>query len=82
MIHIETRTNLSPIECAERVRAYFGTEGLGLNPVEDCPGRLRFEGGGGFVEAEICAAENSAIINLITQEWDYHVRKFLALLKS
>ncbi|MDD2671972.1 MAG: hypothetical protein PHG91_01525 [Syntrophales bacterium] len=82
MFHIETRTNLSPEECAKKLRHYFGTEGLGLKLVEECPGRLRFEGGGGFVEAEICTSGKATSVNLITREWDYHVRKFLTLLKS
>jgi hypothetical protein len=39
-----------------------------------------FKGGGGRVTAAICPEEGKTRINLVTQEWDYQVKKFASSL--
>jgi hypothetical protein len=50
---------LHPDEIAERARAYFGPEGLGLPLVRDQAGRLRFEDAQGFVDITIVGDANN-----------------------
>jgi hypothetical protein len=38
--------------------------------------RSNFEGGGGYVKATLCFEEGKTRLNLVTQEWDYQVKKF------
>lgn len=76
MMNLEFRTKLSQEEVIKRLKRFFGKEGLGLEIKEETPQCLFFEGGGGYVNATICLEERETRLNLVTQEWDYQVKKF------
>lgn len=78
MLNIETRTKLSEEEVIDRVKRFFGKGGLGMDLKEESPNCLRFEGGGGYVNATICQEEDQNRIDLVTQEWEYQVKDFSA----
>ena len=76
MINLEVKTKLTQKAVIDRLKGFFGSEGLGLDLTEEMPQCLTFEGGGGYVTATICPEEGKVRINLITQEWDYQVTQF------
>ena len=76
MLNLEVRTKLSQDEVVSRLRGFFGQGGLGLDLREDTSQCLYFEGGGGYVKATVCQEEGKTRIDLVTQEWDYQVKKF------
>ena len=76
MINLEVKTKLSQDEVVNRLKRFFGKGGLGLELNEDTSGCLYFEGGGGYVKAMVCQEEGKTRIDLVTQEWDYQVKKF------
>ncbi len=79
MLNMEAKTKLSPEEVIKKLKEFFGKGGAGMNLTEEGPQCLNFEGGGGYVNATICAAEGGKTsVNLVTQEWDYQVKKFLS----
>ena len=78
MINLEAKTKLSQEEVIDRLKRYFGKGGLGLKITDETPQCLNFEGGGGYVNATICLEEGKARLNLVTQEWDYQVKKFIS----
>jgi hypothetical protein len=78
MIKLEAKTKLSPAEMMNRLKHFFGKEGLGLETTEETPECLNFEGGGGYVNASICFEKGETRLNLLTQEWDYQVKKFIS----
>ena len=80
MINLEAKTKLSRKEVVERLKTFFGTGGLGLELCEDTSQCLSFEGGGGHVTATLSTEGSQTVITLVTQEWDYQVRKFAASL--
>jgi hypothetical protein len=43
---------------------------------EETPQCLTFEGGGGFVMVTLCSEEEQTRVDLVTQEWDYQVKRF------
>jgi len=47
-----------------------------LDVTEESPQCLTFEGGGGHVTATLCPEEGKTRMTLVTQEWDYQVKKF------
>ena len=76
MTNMEVKTGLKQEEVVERLKKFFGKGGLGLEISEETPQCLTFEGGGGHVTATVCPEEGRTRINLVTQEWDYQVKKF------
>jgi hypothetical protein len=80
MLNLEVKTKLDPGEVASRLKQFFGTGGLGLALREEAPQCLTFEGGGGYVTAAFCPEEGRTRVDLVTQEWDYQVKKFAAQL--
>jgi hypothetical protein len=82
MLNLEVKTKLSQEEAADRLRRFFGKGGLGLELKEDTSRCLYFEGGGGYVKATVCREEGKTRIDLVTQEWDYQVKKFSSELPS
>jgi hypothetical protein len=76
MINLDVRTKLKQEEVIERLKKSFGKGGLGLEITEETPQCLTFTGGGGYVTATLCSEEDKTRINLVTQEWDYQVKKF------
>jgi len=80
MINLEVKTKLSEEEVRERLKAFFGAGGLGLEIKDDNPDCLSFEGGGGFVTATICSEDAKTSVELQTQEWKIQVKKFASRL--
>jgi len=75
MIKLEVKTKLSREEMAERLKRFFGKGGLGLEMTEETEQCLHFEGGG-YVSATICTEHGKMRLEFVTQEWDFHVRRF------
>jgi ribosomal protein RSM22 (predicted rRNA methylase) len=80
MLNLEVRTKLSQEETFQRLKKFFGKEGLGLNVTQEAPRCVAFEGGGGHVTATLCPEEGKIRINLVTQEWENQVKKFASSL--
>ena len=80
MLNLDVRTKAAEKEVIEQLKNYFGKGGLGLALTEEGPQCLTFEGGGGHVTATLCQEEGKTRINLVTQEWDFQVKKFTSSL--
>lgn len=80
MLNLEVKTRLSQEETSQQLKKFFGKGGLGLEVTEETPQCLTFEGGGGYVTASLCPEEGKTRIALVTQEWDYQVKKFASSL--
>jgi len=78
MINLEVKTKLSPQAVSERLKRFFGKGGLGLEISEESPACLYFQGAGGYVRATLCQEEGKTRVDLVSQEWDYQVKKFTA----
>ena len=76
MLRMEAKSKLPPDKVGEKLKLFFGNGGLGLDLKEEASGCLTFEGGGGYVTATICPEEDKTRVDLVTQEWDYQVKKF------
>jgi hypothetical protein len=76
MLRLEHKTRLSQEKIIGRLKRYFGKEGLGLDLTEESAQCLTFTGGGGYVTASLCQEGDDTRVDLITQEWEYHVRQF------
>ena len=76
MLNLEVRTKLSQQEVVQQLKKFFGKGGLGLDVTEEAPQCLTFKGGGGHVTATLCPEEGKTRMTLVTQEWDYQVKKF------
>ncbi|MBM3302826.1 MAG: hypothetical protein FJY85_23120 [Deltaproteobacteria bacterium] len=81
MLRLERISKLTPEEVIKEVKRSFGEGGLGLTLKEDAPGCVTFEGGGGYVTANVCQEATGTRVDLVTQEWDYHVKQFAAKLR-
>ncbi|MFB3883772.1 MAG: hypothetical protein ACE144_01015 [Thermodesulfobacteriota bacterium] len=78
MIKLEARTKLPPKELFERMKRFFGKGGVGLEMTDETPECLYFEGGGGYVNATVCEEKGQTCLDLLTQEWEYQVKKFVS----
>ena len=78
MINLEVKTKLSEKELGERLKKFFGKGGLGLKVCDDTPQCLSFEGGGGYVTANISTDEGKTRVTLVSQEWEHQVKEFAA----
>ncbi|HUL36222.1 MAG TPA: hypothetical protein VLW47_00945 [Thermodesulfobacteriota bacterium] len=80
MLNLEVSTRLSQEDVIQRLRKFFGKEGLGLDIIEEAPQCVSFGGGGGHVTATLCSEEGKIRITLLTQEWENQVKKFASSL--
>jgi hypothetical protein len=78
MLNLEVKTKLSQEEAVQQLKKYFGKGGLGLDVTEEASQCLTFTGGGGHVTATLCPEQGKTRITLVTQEWDYQVKKFVS----
>jgi hypothetical protein len=78
VIKLEAKTKLPPGKLMERLKHFFGKDGLGLQITDETPECLYFEGGGGYVNATVCLEKEKTRLDLLTQEWDYQVKKFIS----
>jgi hypothetical protein len=81
MLRLECTSRLSPEKVIEELKGFFAEGGLGLNLKEESPGCVTFEGGGGYVTASLCQEGRETRVDMVTQEWDYHVKQFAARLR-
>jgi hypothetical protein len=81
MLRLECKSKLSPEEVVEELKRTFGEGGLGLTLKEATPGCVTFEGGGGYVTANLCPEGSETRVDMVTQEWDYHVKIFASKLR-
>jgi hypothetical protein len=76
VLTLEVRTALSEDELSERLRIFFGTCGLGVKV--DCPGRLTFEGGEGYVAAHFHTEGSGTLLNIVTSGRALQVKRFVS----
>jgi hypothetical protein len=81
MLRLECRSKLSPEEVIEELKRFFAEGGLGLSLKEATPGCVTFEGGGGYITASLCQEGRETRLDMVTQEWDYHVKQFVSRLR-
>lgn len=77
MLTMEATIKLPQQEVIDRLKSYFGVDGLGLKMVRDEAGFLTFEGGGGHVTATLCAQQDLTLVVIETREWEFDVRRFV-----
>ncbi len=77
MLNLEIRTKLTERDVVDHLKKFFGEGGLGLALTEEGPQCLTFEGGGGHVTATLCPEKGKTRVTLVSQEWDYQVKKFV-----
>ena len=80
MLNISRETNLSPEEIKQKTKDFFGQNGLKLELTEEAPDCLNFSGGGGYVTATIFPEEGKNRVDIVTMEWEYHVKEFMSSL--
>ena len=80
MLRLERRCELSSEQVVQRLKSEFGQGGLGLELKEETPTCVTFEGGGGYVIASLCEDKGGTRVDLVSQEWDYHVKQFMSKL--
>jgi len=80
MINLERNTKLSTDEVMKRLKEYFGKGGQGLEATEENPYCISYSGGGGYVNATVCVEDGKTKVNLVTQEWEYQAKEFMAQL--
>jgi hypothetical protein len=77
MLTMEATIKLSQQEMIDRLKSYFGADGLGLKLVRDEAGFLAFEGGGGHVTGTLCMQKGLTLAVIETREWEFDVRRFV-----
>ncbi|MBN1847947.1 MAG: hypothetical protein JW932_05120 [Deltaproteobacteria bacterium] len=77
MLNISGKTRLSHERIEQKITTFFGPKGLNLTLIKKDPDNMVFEGGGGYVDITICAEDKENRVDIVTQEWDYQVKKFL-----
>jgi hypothetical protein len=70
-------TKLSPPEALQRAIEHFGTQGVGLQLVDQSEACVSFAGGGGHVSVVACSGDSKTTLDIETREWDYAVRHFM-----
>ncbi len=78
MLKLEKESKHSTEEVMRKAIEYFGPKGHQLEIKERSDTRLRFEGGGGFVEIQFRFSGQTLQVELLTQEWEYQVKEFLS----
>ena len=82
MLNLERMTKLSQEEVMGQLKRFFGKEGVGLELTDETPQCVTFEGGGGYVTATVCPEGEKTRVHLVTQEWDFQVKKFASGLRG
>ena len=80
MVNMFKKTSLSTEKIIERTKEYFGEKGLNLVLTEENPDCLNYEGGGGYVNINICKDGNENRIDVVSVEWEKQVKDFLTKL--
>ncbi|MDH7508846.1 MAG: hypothetical protein QHH00_05555 [Methanomassiliicoccales archaeon] len=74
MMRFGAHTGLSPDQVVEKAIDYFGK--LGLAIVERGDNYVLLQGGGGRVRVSACK-NGRTDVDIISEEWDYHVKRFI-----
>ena len=80
MLNISTETKLSSDKIKQKIKDYFGKDGLNLELSEEVDDCLTYVGGGGYVTATITKEEDKNKIDIVTREWEFQVKDFLSTL--
>ncbi len=78
MIRMTKKTRLTSTEVLARASAFFGKEGVGLDPAEGNACCASFEGGGGYVLVTVAAEKGQTLVTVEGREWEHHVKTFLS----
>jgi hypothetical protein len=78
MLKMELKTKLVPEEVIRRALAFFGPGGYGLEVKKQLPGYICLENGGGVVEVTASAESQGSSVELLSREWDYQLKEFMA----
>ena len=78
MLKIAGKTKLTPQKAAAKAKEFFGPGGYGMSVTDETPTSVCFEGGGGAVEIDACAEDGGTGVELVSREWDFQVREFIA----
>jgi len=78
MLNMEKQTKLSAAKAAEALRKFFGPGGEGLEIVGDDGCCLSFQSNLGYVTATVTEKEGQTTVQLVTREFEYQVKKYLA----
>jgi hypothetical protein len=73
----QVTTRLSSQEAIAQAKHYFGTQGVGLDIVDEQETCVTLAGGGGHVSVLASPGEHNTTLELETREWDYAVRQFM-----
>lgn len=77
VLSMEVRTPLEPAAVEERLKAFFGEGGLGLELTEEGPGQWIFRRDGGHVAASFCPVGGKTLLRIVTSGWAVPVKKFV-----
>jgi hypothetical protein len=78
ILSMDVRTALSMEELGERLKVFFGKEGLGLERKEGGRGRITFSGGGGYVSTDFYPDGEKTRLQIVTSEWAVQVKTFVS----
>ena len=81
MMRLEHRSELSREQVLQQLKHNFGEGGLGLELKEQTATCVTFEGGGGYITASVCEDKGGTRVDIVSQEWDYHVKNFISNLR-
>ena len=81
MLNLARESRLSEKEFLEKARNFFGPGGYGLAIVDEAPGYIAFEGGGGGVEVITRPEGNKTGVEITSREWDIQAREFIGKIK-
>lgn len=76
MIRMSKKTKKSRKAIRKSIDQYFGVDGIGLSSFQQDNFCACFEGGGGYVTANIIEGKNSRTIEIVSMEWEYDVKQF------
>jgi hypothetical protein len=82
MYRITVATKLSPEDAIKEAVKFFGPDGIGLRINDQDSTGARFEAKLGFVAVDASPAEKGSSVDLVTEELEYEVKKFMSLLSS
>jgi hypothetical protein len=77
MLRIASQCRRAPEQVIARAAAYFGPDGEGLEETGRSPCCISFEGLGGHVSVTVSEDEGGSAVEVVTQEFEYHARRFL-----
>ena len=77
MLRLSTPTDLSVKDVMEKAMAFFGPDGLRLDPKEFGTDKARFEGAGGGVQIAVNVVHDETTVELFSREWDTQAREFM-----